>query len=230
VPLRTGAPRATTRRGGLLLLLLALGLAPASAQDAACGRALYADICARCHSDPPGSGAIDPRVRTADQIRAAINRVSPMRFLGDALAGADLASIAAYFVTVLGPPTDVPDFDVSGQWASATQPWWALYVTQHAGNSALSGGWLTFDASRDAVWLYFHEAGGWTGPGIYTASLFRNSGPPFATPPGSGAEAPKATAVGTIALVFTDRDNAEVTFVLEGVRVAHRIARVAPSP
>lgn len=230
MPLRIGACRATTRCGGLLLVLLAQVLTPASAQDAARGRALYADICARCHSDPPGSGAINPLVRTADQIRAAINRVSPMKSLGAALSDADLAAIAAYFVTVLGPPTNTPDFDVSGQWASATQPWWALYVTQHAGRSALSGGWLTFDTNGAAVWLYFHQAGGWTGPGIYTASLFRNSGPPFATPPGPGAGDPKATEVGTIALVFTDRDNADVTFVLEGVRVAHKIGRVALSP
>ena len=76
---------------------------PASAQDAARGRAFYADICARCHADPPGSGAVDPLVRTGDQIRAAINRVSPMKYLGDALSAADLADIAAYFATVLGP-------------------------------------------------------------------------------------------------------------------------------
>ncbi len=107
-----------------------LWLAPAAAQDAIRGRALYAGICAHCHSDPPGSGAINPLVRTADQIRAAINRVSPMKFLGDALSEADLAAIAAYFVTLLGPPTNTPDFNVSGQWASSTQPWWALYVTR----------------------------------------------------------------------------------------------------
>jgi hypothetical protein len=230
MPLGPGPRRAATRGGRLFLLLLALWLAPASAQDAARGRALYSDICARCHSDPPGSGAINPLVRTADQIRAALDHVSPMRSLGDALSGADLASIAAYFVTVLGPPADVPDFDVGGQWASSAQPWWTLYVTQHPSRVALSGGWLTFDVNGAAVWLYFHEAGGWTGPGIYTATLFRNTGPPFATPPGPGTDPPKAAQVGTIALVFTDRDNADVTFTLECVRVAHRIGRVATNP
>ena len=218
--------RSEARHGGLLLFLLVLGLSPAGAQDTARGRAFYVENCAVCHSDPPGSGAINPVVRTADQIRAAINRVSPMRFLGDQLSNADLADIAAYFEAVLGPPTNAPDFDVGGQWASATQPWWALYVTQYAGRSLLAGGWLTFDSHGNATWLYFHESGGWTGPSIYTAKLFRNTGPPFATPPGSGADAPKATDVGAITFVFSDRDTADVTFVLEGVSIAHKIARV----
>ena len=229
--LRTIATRrAEVRFGGWCLFLLLVGSTPAWAQDAARGRAFYADICARCHADPPGSGAVDPLVRTGDQIRAAINRVSPMKYLGDALSAADLADIAAYFATVLGPPSNAPDFNVSGQWASVAQPWWGLYVTQHAGRSVLSGGWLTFDLQGNAVWLYFHESGGWTGPGIYTARLFRNTGPPFATPPGTGAAAPRAEEVGTIAFVFSDRDSADVTFALDGIRVTHKIARVALPP
>ena len=204
-----------------------LSFSPAWAQDVVRGRAFYVDICARCHSDPPGSGAINPLVRTGAEIHGAINRVSPMRNLGGVLSGADLADIAAYLVSVLGAPTFAPDYDVSGHWASATQPCWALYVTQYAGRSLLTGGWLTFDAQGNAIWQYFYEAGGSTGPGIYTAKLFRNSGPPFATPPGSGADAPKATEVGTIALVFSDRDHADVTFVLEGIRITHRMGRVS---
>ena len=211
-------------------MLFVLGLSPAFAQDAARGRTLYAGICALCHSDPPGSGAINPLVRSADQIRAAINRVSPMRFLGDALSNTDLADIAVYFETVLGPPTNTPDFDIGGQWASATEPWWALFLTQYAGRSLLTGGWLTFDSQGNAIWLYFYESGGWTGPGIYTAKLYRNTGPPFATPPGSETEPPRTTVVGTIAFVFSGRDTADVTFVLEGIRVAHRIVRVTLPP
>lgn len=169
-------------------------------------------------------------MRTGDQIRAAIARVSPMRTLAATLSEADMADVAAYFVTVLGPPTNAPDFGVGGQWASAVQPWWALYVTQHALGAALSGGWLTFDAGGNAVWLYFHEAGTWTAPGVYEAALFRNTGPPFGTPPGAGTTAPRATAAGSIAFVFTDGDTAEATFVVDGHRVVHRIGRVRLPP
>ena len=125
--------RSEARIGGLLLFLAVVTCNSVSAQDVAPGRAFYVDICARCHSDPPGSGAINPLVRTGDEIRAAINRVSPMRTLNGVLSDANLADIAAYFVTVLGAPGNAPDFDVTGQWASSMQPWWALYVTHYAG-------------------------------------------------------------------------------------------------
>jgi len=215
------------RLGGLLLcLLLLLGYGSVSAQDAARGRTLYAGICAQCHGDPPGSGSVNPLVRTGDEIRGAINRVSPMGNLGGVLSDADLTDIAAYFVKVLDTTAHAPLFDVSGQWASIVQPWWALYVTQYAQRSLLTGGWLTFDGEGNAIWLYFYESGGWTAPDTYTAQLYRNTGPPFATAPGMGAPAPKATNAGTVALVFSDRDTADVTFGLDGIRISHRIKRV----
>lgn len=218
------------RARGLFIGLALLSSAPALAQDAARGRTLYASICSNCHADPPGTGAVDPRVRTGDEIRATINRVSPMRFLGGALSNADLADIAAYFVTLLGAPTNAPPFDVGGQWSSATQPWWALYVTQYASGALLTGGWLTFDADGNATWLYFYESGAWTSPGVYTAKLFRNTGPPFATPPASGAGMPKAIEVGSIVLGFSARDAADVTFAVGGIEVTHRLGRAAYPP
>jgi cytochrome c553 len=218
------------RACGLLTVLALLASAPSLAQDATRGRALYAGICSNCHADPPGNGAIDPRVRTSDEIRAAINRVSPMRFLGGALSNADLADIAAYFVNLLDAPTNAPAFDVGGQWSSGTQPWWALYLTQYARGSLLTGGWLTFDAAGNAIWLYFYESGAWTGPGVYAAKLFRNTGPPFATPPGSGEAMPSAIEVGTIVLLFSARDAADVTFTVGDTTITHRIGRVAYLP
>jgi hypothetical protein len=47
-----------------------------------------------------------------------------------------------------------------------------------------------------------------------------------AAQPGTGADAPRATPVGEVAFVFTDRETADVTFVLEGIRVTHKIGRV----
>lgn len=173
---------------------------------------------------------MNPLVRTAAEIRGTINRVSPMRNLGAALSDADLADIAAYFVTVLDAPVNTPSFDVTGQWASVTQPWWALYLTQYAQRTLLTGGWLTFDAQGSAIWLYFYESGTWTAPGIYTAQLFRNTGPPFATPPGVGAPSPEAVNAGTVVLAFMDRETADVTFGVDGTRITHRIRRVVYPP
>lgn len=153
-----------------------------------------------------------------------------MRSLAESLAAADMADIAAYFAAALGPPGYAPEFGVSGQWASAREPWWGLYVTQYAGRSALAGAWLTFDGSGNAVWLYFHGSGAWTAPGVYEAILFRNSGPPFGASPESGAGAPNAARAGSIAFVFTDGNTAEVTFTVGGDRTVHRIGRVSLAP
>lgn len=213
---------ARARFGGLLLFVLSV--AGAAAQDAANGRSLYANTCARCHSDPPGSGAVNPLVRTADEIRAAINRVSPMGFLSS-LADRDLADIAAYFVTVLGEPAFTPDFNVGGQWIDPAQPWWGLTLTQFAGRKRIAGAWNTFDADSKPIWLYFYDEGAWTGPAIYTAKLYRNSGPPFSTPPEAQGPPPEATLAGTVALVFSNRETADVTFILDGTRVTRKITR-----
>lgn len=219
------------RRCGLLLsLVMFLSCASASAQDALRGRTLYAGVCAQCHADPPGSGSVNPLVRTPDEIRSTIARVSPMRNLGATLSDADLADIAAYFVTVLDAPIHVPAFDVTGQWASVMQPWWALYVTQYAQRMLLTGGWLTFDDQGRSIWLYFYEAGAWTASGTYTAQLFRNTGPPFATAPGTDAPPPRALQAGTVTFVFADRETADVTFGLDGTSVRHRIQRVRYPP
>ena len=213
---------ARARFGGLLLFAL-LGF-DALAQDAANGRSLYLNNCARCHADPPGSGSVNPLVRSADEIRAAINRVSPMGFLSS-LADRELQDIAAYFATVLGEPTNAPDFNVGGQWYDPTQPWWALSLIQFSGRKRLTGIWSTFDAEQKPIWLYFYDGGGWTGPRIYTAKLYRNSGPPFSGQPDSQGPPPQATEVGSIALVFTDRTTADVTFILEGTQVSRKITR-----
>lgn len=168
-------------------------------------------------------------MRTPDQIRAAIGRVSPMRFLNDALTEGDLADIASYFVTVLGPPSFAPAFGVSGQWANPAEPWWVLYVTQYAAGQLLTGGWLTFDAARNPTWMYFYEGGGWTAPGVYVAKLYRDSGPGYAAVPGEG-EAGRATEAGSVALVFSADGSADVTFALPEQRITHKVRRTALPP
>lgn len=152
-----------------------------------------------------------------------------MRYLSDTLSDTDLADIASYFVAVLGPPSLAPGFGVSGQWSSAEQPWWVLYVTQYAAGQLLTGAWLTFDAARNPTWIYFYEGGGWTAPSVYVAKVYRNSGPAFAAVPGNG-ETGKATEVGSIALVFSGDGSADVTFVLPGQRVTHKVRRTALPP
>ena len=99
-------------------------------------------------------------------------------------------------------------------------------MTHYANRSLLTGAWLTFDEKGEPRWLYFYESGSWIAPSVYSAALFRNTGPPFGLPPDRGAEAPHASRVGSIAFIFGDRDNADVTFEVESTRTSHRISRV----
>lgn len=195
----------------------------ASAQDAAIGRTLYVTHCARCHADPPGSGSVNPLVRTADEIRGALGRVSPMRMLNGILSDKDLQDIAAYFVTVLGEPTNAPDFTITGQWWDPERPWMALVFNHFANRKQLSGIWHTFDENGDAIWLYFLD-GAWTGPSIYTGKLYRNSGPPYAQP-ADPAKPATTTVVGEVAIVFSNRESADITFIVNGQRMTRKIAR-----
>lgn len=215
------------RFGGLLLFFLACLAGAASAQDAARGRTLYVEHCARCHADPPGSGSINPLVRTADEIRGALGRVSPMRMLNALLSDADLRDIAAYFVTVLGEPTNNPDFNVGDVWWDSSQNGWALLLRQHSGRKQLAGIWYTFDADGKAAW-YLFNGGSWSAPSVYTAKLYRHTGSPLTVP--YDAAALRATEVGTAALVFSNRDVADATFVVDGVRVIKKIGRFSFPP
>jgi hypothetical protein len=208
--------------GGLFLLLM-LFAGAAFAQDAAIGRTLYVTHCARCHADPPGSGSVNPLVRTADEIRGALGRVSPMRMLNGILSDKDLQDIAAYFVTVLGEPTNAPDFTITGQWWDPERPWMALVFNHYANRKQLSGIWHTFDDSGNAVWLYFID-GAWTGPSIYNGKLYRNSGPPYAQP-ADPAKPPATAVVGEVAIVFSNRESADITFIVNGQRMTRKIAR-----
>jgi cytochrome c553 len=206
----------------LVALALFANSIDAMGQDAARGRALYAAICAICHADPPGSGSVNPLVRTADRIRAAINRISPMRFLAEALSDIDLNDIAAYFTTLLGPVSNAPEYDVTGQWSSAVDATWTVFVTQYADKERLTGAWLTYGEGGKPTWLYFWESGGWTSPAVYAASLFRNR---------IDGGTLGASAVGTIGFVFTDRNTVDVTIEVAGARTLRRAARThLPNP
>lgn len=192
------------------------------AQEVTRGRSLYVEHCARCHADPPGSGFVDPRVRSADEILAAIQRVSPMGFLSGTIGAAEARDLAAYFSDVLGPQTFRPDFNVGDFWWDQNAGGQSLNLRQFSARNQLAGIWYTFDASGSPVWFLFN-GGSWSAPSVYTAPLFRANGTPYLA--SYSAAATRSTQVGTIALVFSDRDNVDLTFTLDGQRVLSKMVR-----
>lgn len=205
----------------LLMLLLAMSW-PAAAQDAARGRTLYVENCARCHADPPGSGFVDPRVRTADEIRGALNRVSPMGFLQSIITAQDERDLAAYFVQSLGPPTNRPDYNVGDFWWDQKSGGSSINLRQFSSRNQLAGIWYTFDAAGNPEWFLFN-GGSWSGPSVYVATLYRARGTPFTTLVDPSLYA--LTEVGTAALVFSDRANVDLTFTVSGQRTLSKMVR-----
>lgn len=208
--------------GPLFILAWCLATQAALAQDAARGRALYVTHCARCHADPPGSGFVDPRVRTADEIRGALNRVSPMGFLQGVISPTDERDLAAYFVESLGPPTHRPDFNVGDFWWDQKNGGSSINLRQFSGRNQLAGIWCTYDASGNPLWFLFN-GGSWSGPSIYTAPLFRGRGTPYTADVNVSLYG--LTEVGVIALVFSDRSNVDLTFTVNGQRTLARMVR-----
>lgn len=211
------------RASGPLFFCCTLLLAESAlAQDAARGRSLYVENCARCHADPPGSGFVDPRVRTADEILATIQRVSPMRFLGGVIMAQEARDLAAYFNESLGPPTNRPDYNVGDFWWDQKNGGSSINLRQFAGRNQLAGIWYTYDALGNPVWFLFN-GGSWSGPSIYTAPLYRGRGSPFAVPVDPSLYG--LTEVGVVALVFSNRENLDVTFTLGGQRTLAKMMR-----
>lgn len=211
------------RSRGPLFFCLTLAVAlHAGAQDVQRGRALYVEHCARCHADPPGSGFIDPRVRTGDEIMATIQRVSPMRFLGNVITAQDARDLAAYFSDSLGPPTNRPDYNVGDFWWDQQNGGSSINLRQFSGRNQLAGIWYTYDESGNPIWFLFN-GGSWSGPSIYTAPLYRGRGSPF-----TAAVDPARyglTEVGVVALVFSNRENVDLTFTVNGQRTLSKMVR-----
>jgi hypothetical protein len=211
------------RFGGSLFFLCLLGLAPfANARDAARGRTLYVDNCARCHADPPGSGFVDPRVRTGDEILATIQRVSPMRFLSTVITAQDARDIAAYFNESLGPPANRPDYNVGDFWWDEKNGGSSVNLRQFSSRDQLAGIWYTYDSGGNPIWFIFN-GGSWSGPSIYTAPLYRARGTPFTATFNPALYG--NTEVGVAALVFSNRDNVDFTFTVNGQRTLAKMVR-----
>ncbi len=206
----------------LLGMVMLFNTVDAAAQDAAKGRTLYVANCARCHADPPGTGFVDPRVRTADEIRGALNRVSPMGFLQSVITAQDERDLAAYFVESLGPPTNRPDFNVGDFWWDQKNGGSSVNLRQFSGRNQLAGIWYTFDAAGNPEWFLFN-GGSWSGPSIYTAPLYRARGTPFAALVDPSLYS--LTEVGVAALVFSDRGNVDLTFNVTGQRTLTKMIR-----
>jgi lysyl endopeptidase len=107
-------------------------------------------------------------------------------------------------------------------WGGDAQSGWGLNIIQHATRNIFAV-WYTYDASGRMMW-YVLPGGTWTSPNVFSGTLYATTGPP-ANAATFNADAVKRTAVGSGTLTFSDANNGNFAFLINGVTGSKPITR-----
>lgn len=109
----------------------------------------------------------------------------------------------------------------SDMWWSPSEPGWGLSITQQF--QTIFASWYTYDAAGKATW-YVLPGGHWIDANTYGGTLYRTSSSASgaALSPGSV----NVIDAGSATLVFTDADNAELHYEVDGVAGSKTISRL----
>jgi hypothetical protein len=102
---------------------------------------------------------------------------------------------------------------------------WGLNIT-HQGDT-LFVTWFTYDLDSTPLWL--SATAPKTGPGVYSGTLYRTTGPAFSATPWNPAGVTLAP-VGTLTLTFADGNNAAFAYTVNGISQAKSITRQVFQP
>ncbi len=107
-------------------------------------------------------------------------------------------------------------------WASpaGSESGWGVNLT-HQGD-VIFATWFTYDANGNPLWLSGPATK--TGPGVYTGTLYRTTGPAFNAMPFDPTRVIE-TPVGTLTLTFSDGANGTFAYTVDGVSQAKAITR-----
>ena len=105
-------------------------------------------------------------------------------------------------------------------WGGSAQNGWGVAINQQY--RTLFSVWYTYDQSGRTVWFVI-PGGTWTAANIFTGTAYRTTGSAWLT--GYNAAALQATPVGTVTFTFHDRDNATMSYTVEGVTQSKPITR-----
>jgi hypothetical protein len=124
---------------------------------------------------------------------------------------------------------------VAGATAGATPNYQDLWWKSPAGSESgwgvniahqgdvLFATWFTYDATGKGLWLVMSN-GEKTGPGIYSGSLFRTTGPAFSAMPWTSSQV-ALTPVGTGTFTFSDASNGTFAYTVNGISQTKPITR-----
>jgi hypothetical protein len=109
--------------------------------------------------------------------------------------------------------------------ADGAESGWGLTVT-HQGD-AIFAVWFTYDTDGSPLWLSATAAK--SGPGVYSGTLYRTTGPAFGAVPFDPANVAR-TAVGTMTLTFADGNAGLFAYSVNGVAQTKAITRMLFAP
>jgi hypothetical protein len=205
------------------LLALPAFSVPARAANLANGESIVRNICASCHGFPPVGGP-ETAPNNPTVISNAINsRVPAMFFLKGVLSTTDIDDVAAYLGVLFAAPTT----SYQGLWLKTpfeSESGWGINFTH--GGTTLFATWFTYDVDGSGMWLVMSN-GAQVQPGKFTGDLYRTTAPgSFDTQPFPSISFPaNYTQVGTLTVLFSDGNNGEMTYTVNGVTATKPIAR-----
>jgi hypothetical protein len=97
---------------------------------------------------------------------------------------------------------------------------WGVNLTQQG--QTIFATWFTYDLDRTPLWL--SATAPQTGPGTYSGTMYRTTGPAFSSVPFLPANV-TATAVGTATFTFTDGNTGTFSYTVNGVSQTKAITR-----
>jgi hypothetical protein len=107
-------------------------------------------------------------------------------------------------------------------WASpaGSESGWGINLTQQG--DTIFATWFTYDHDRTPLWLTATAPK--TGPGVYSGSLYRTTGPTFNAVPFNPSNV-VGTVVGTASFTFSDGNTASFAYLVNGVAQTKPITR-----
>lgn len=124
-----------------------------------------------------------------------------------------------------------PDFSAAANYQDVwyvpggAESGWGLLLT-HQGD-VIFAAWFTYDENRMPLWL--SASASKVGPGQYSGTLIRSTGPPFNTVPFDPAKVTR-DAVGTMLLTFANGNQGTFTYSVNGITQSKPIARLLFTP
>ena len=118
----------------------------------------------------------------------------------------------------LSSGSSVPAVNYTDLWWNSTESGWGMAMAQQSGVNFLA--WYVYDSTGKPTW---YVATCTMSGSACTGTLFRTTGPAFG--PTFDPNAVRADAAGTITVDFTDANNANVTYTVDGVTASKSITR-----